>query len=277
MHNYTKNDNLKLHYLKYSGNAPALLLMHGLTANAHIFDGLVKAGLCPQNQLISVDLRGRGLSDKPSKGYSIAAHAEDIISLLDELGIEKIHLGGHSFGAFLGLYLANCYPNRVEKLIMIDAAAQLHPNTKEMLIPTMSRLGQRFDSFEAYLEKIKNAPYLDFWNEEMLSYYEADVQTNPDGTVTPRALPENMQEAANAVLNEPWLEYLSNVKHETLLLNATGKYGADAALLPKELALETVEMIENCHYVEVSGNHQTMLYGEGAHQIVKAIQAFLTS
>ncbi len=277
MDEYSKTNDINIHYLIHSDKQPGILLMHGLTGNAHAFDGLVEAGLSSQHQLISVDLRGRGLSDKPSKGYSISTHASDIISLLDELGIEKIHLGGHSFGAFLGLYLAKHYPDRVDKLLMLDAAARLHPDTKEMLVPAMGRLGQRFPSFEAYLEKIKNAPYLDFWDDAMLSYYQADIQTFKDGSVSPRSLPENMAEAATAVLSEPWLAYLLDVSHDTLLINATGVYSLGAALLPKEMALETVEMMQNCHYVEVSGNHQTMLYGEGAKQTVKAIHTFLAS
>jgi pimeloyl-ACP methyl ester carboxylesterase len=275
MDNFIDIGQLRLHYLSHEGQNPPLLLMHGLTANAHAFDGLVKAGLCPQNRLISVDLRGRGLSDKPDTGYSIATHAQDIVSLLDALEIQKITLGGHSFGAFLGLYIAKHYPERVDKLLMLDAAARLHPDTREMLIPSMSRLGQIYPSFEAYLGKVKNAPYLSFWDNTMLSYYEADVKTNEDGSVIPRSLPENIKEAADAVLGEPWLEYLQGVSHSAILINATGNYSDIAPLLPKEFALETVNMMQNCQYVEVVGNHQTMLYGEGAKQIVAALQSFI--
>jgi len=48
-----------------------------------------------------------------------------------------------------------------------------------------------------------------------------------------------------------------------------------AAVLPKENAFKTVGMMKNCQYAEVHGNHQTMLYGEGANQIVTAIKEFV--
>jgi hypothetical protein len=62
------------------------------------------------------------------------------------------------------------------------------------------------------------------------------------------------------------------------LINATGSYGEAGGppLLPKELAQETVDMMPNCQYLEVAGNHQTMMYGEGAKQIVQAVKNFLS-
>lgn len=268
---------IRLHYLDNEGSGPLLLLLHGLTANAHAFDGLLAAGLGDHFHTISVDLRGRGLSDQPATGYTMKEHAADIIALLDVLQVEQAVICGHSFGAFLGLYLAAHYPDRVEKLILMDAAVNMHPKTKEMLGPALARLGQQFASFETYLSKVKQAPYLGFWDEQMLSYYEADVSTNADGTVTPRSKPEQMMEAIlKGSLGEPWAELIKDNQKPSLLINAPGIYTMNAALLPRDLAMETVNMMHNCRYAAVPGNHQTMLYGEGARQIVTAITGFLS-
>ncbi|WP_222841317.1 alpha/beta fold hydrolase [Hymenobacter sp. BT188] len=91
-------------------------------------------------QVISVDLRG--LSDKPASGYTMHEHAQDILGLLDALALSQAELVGHSFGALLSLYLAYQHPQRIAKLVLLDAAARLHPQTCEMLVPTMSRLGK---------------------------------------------------------------------------------------------------------------------------------------
>ncbi|NJL12120.1 MAG: alpha/beta fold hydrolase [Microscillaceae bacterium] len=275
MAQFIQTNQIQLHYLDFEGDAPTLIFMHGLTANAHAFDGLIEAGLSPRFRVISIDLRGRGLSDQPAQGYTMADHARDILGLLDNLKIEKAVIGGHSFGALLTLYLAIHYPARVEKMVLLDAAAQMHPNTREMLAPSLSRLGQIYPSFDAYLDKVKQAPYLDFWDDAMLSYYHADVEMLENGQVKPRPRPENIFEAVNAVLGEPWVDYLKTVHQPAILVNATGVYSLGAPLLPKELAIETVEMMPNCQYVEVVGNHQTMLYGTGAEEIVVAIMDFL--
>ena len=275
MSNFIETNNIRLHYLEFKGNGPTLILMPGLSANAHAFDGLIAAGLSPAFNVISIDLRGRGESDQPDKGYLMEDHAKDIIELLDKLKIYKAIIGGHSFGALLSLYLATHYPERISKLLIMDAAAKMHENTKEMLGPSLSRLGQIYPSFEFYIDKVKAAPYLDFWEKEMESYYHADVKENEDKTVTCIPQLQNMIAAVNGVLSEPWKEYLKDVDHPTLLINGPGVYTMGAALLPKENAMETVNLMKNCSYVEVPGNHQTMLYGDGAKQIVQAIKQFI--
>ena len=269
-------NNIKLHYLEFEGNGPTIIFMHGLSANAHAFDGLVAAGLSPAFHVLSVDLRGRGESDAPETGYTMKEHAEDIIGLMDALQIEKTILAGHSFGGFLALYLAKFYPGRVDKMILMDAAANMHPNTKEMLGPALSRLGKTFPSFEAYLEKVKSAPYISFWDEKMQSYFAADVKTNADRTVSCIPQSEHMMEAViKGSLGEPWIDYLKTVEHTSILINAPGVYTMEAALLPEENAMETVELMKNCIYAKVPGNHQTMLYGDGAKEIVSIIKHFI--
>ena len=99
--NFISSDGLRLHYLDYPNPGPTVVLMHGLTANAHAFDGLIAAGLNANYRIISVDLRGRGLSDKPLTGYTIFNHAKDILGLLDHLQIGEAFIGGHSFGGLL--------------------------------------------------------------------------------------------------------------------------------------------------------------------------------
>ena len=274
MNHFIETNGIRLHYLHHRGDEPTIILMHGLTANAHAFDGLVQAGLSPLFNVLSIDLRGRGESDQP-EGYTLAEHAQDILGVLDHLGIQKAILGGHSFGALLTLYMANYFPERIEKLLLLDAAARMHENTKEMLGPSLSRLGQTYPSFEYYIQKVKSAPYLDFWDEAMLSYYRADVHENSDGSVIPVPNPAHMVAAVTGVLAEPMVEYIKTVQQPTLLINGPGVYTMGAALLPKENAVETVRMMKDCTYVEVPGNHQTMLYGEGAKAIVAAIKQFI--
>ena len=275
--NFIYTNGICLHYLHYKGDGPTVILLHGLTANAHAFDGLIAAGLAPAYNVVSVDLRGRGKSDQPPKGYSLAEHAKDIIGLLEHLKVEKAIIGGHSFGALLTFYMARYYSERIEKMIIMDAAVRMHEKTKEMLGPALSRLGQVFPSFGDYLDKVKQAPYLDFWDEQMLPYYQADIQVNKDGTVSCIPRLEHMLEAVSGVLAEPTGEYIQHAIQPTILINGPGIYTLGAALLPKENALETVRMMKDCTYEEVPGNHQTMLYGKGAQAIVRAITNFLSN
>lgn len=273
---FINTNHICLHYLDNEADGPIIILLHGLTANAHAFDGLLAVGLGNNFRIISVDLRGRGLSDQPETGYTMKEHSADIIGLMGSLQIDRARIIGHSFGAFLGVYLAVYFPDRIEQLILLDAAVSMHPNTKEMLGPALSRLEQTFSSFEVYLNKVKTAPYLTSWDENMRSYYYADVKENSDGTITIRSKLAHMMEAVmKGSLGEPWAKLIKLVHIPCLLINAPGVYTMGAALLPKELALETVNMMNDCTYRQVAGNHQTMLYGNGALQIVAAIKKFI--
>ncbi len=273
---FINTNNIKLHYLHFEGEKPTIIFMHGLTANAHAFDGLIAMGLSPAFNIISVDLRGRGKSDSPDNGYTMKEHAADIIGLLDAFQLNKVILAGHSFGAFLVVYLAKFFPTRVDKLILMDAAASMHPNTKEMLSPALGRLEQTFPSMDAYIEKVKSMSYITFWDKHMESYFNADVKQNQDGTVNCIPKLAHMLEAVmKGSLGEPWLDYLKEVEHHAILINAPGVYSMNAALLPEANAMETVMLMKNCIYSKVQGNHQTMLYGKGAVEIVSIIKHFL--
>nr|MCU0494417.1 alpha/beta hydrolase [Chloroflexaceae bacterium] len=233
-----------------------------------------------------LDMRGRGMSDKPDSlpeagpagCYRMADHAADVLGLLDQLGLERARLGGHSFGGLLSLYMAAHFPQRVERLLVLDAAiSTAAPRTRELIKPALARLGQHYPTFEAYLELIRQAPYFHSWpwDATVESYYRADVEPTADGGVTPRARPAHIAAAMEGVLAEDWRGIIAAVQQPVLLINATGAYGPPGAppIVSAEQAQETAGLLPNCRYVHVPGNHMTMLYGAGARQIVAAISA----
>ncbi len=278
MDQWTRVNNIALHYLDHPGSDPPLILMPGLTANAHSFDGLINAGLSPALRVLALDLRGRGLSDKPDSGYSMADHAADVLGLLDALKLQQVVLGGHSFGGLLAIYMAARYPERVNKLVIIDAAGKMHPELLEMIQPSVDRLSRVVPSWDAYLESMKKMPFFQgWWDPTIESYYRADVEIRSDGTVKPRTRPEAIIEAVDKSLKEDWAQHLSAIKQPMLLLNAPGSFGppGTAPILSREQALETVNAVALGRYIEVPGNHMTMLYGEGAKRMVAEIIAFV--
>jgi pimeloyl-ACP methyl ester carboxylesterase len=274
--NYVKCREIDIHYLVHNEQEKnTLVLLHGLTANAHAFDGLLSHGLAEKLRVISSDLRGRGLSSKPAFGYSLADHAEDILQLLDHLGIEKAWLGGHSYGALLSTYIAVHHPERVAKLVILDAAAEMNPKVLEMLGPSLSRLDTTYPSYEAYIAAMKAAPQNGTWDKDMESYFKADAHVREDGTVNPYPNLANIIEVSMGTANEPWKETFSKVVQPSLLVCALDEYTMGEPLLPCYKAKETAALIPNCEYREVDGNHHTMLYGQNALAVVHLITDFL--
>lgn len=274
MDKFIHSNGIQLHILDHPGEDPPLVLSHGLSANAHSFDGL--AAYLP-NRLIAVDLRGRGQSDKPDTGYSLEEHAQDILGLLDELGLAQAMLGGHSYGGLLTLYIAATYPERVQKCVVIDSGL-MTANVRQLIQPSLDRLGQLLPSWEAYRDAIKAAPYWQgYWDEHVEAYYRADVRTNEDGTVQARSTPAAIAEAAEKGLDVDWPALLAQVQQPVLMLHAPGPYGPPGApaIVPLEKAQETLTLLPNHTYVQLPGNHMTMLFGPNARQMAEAIHAFL--
>jgi pimeloyl-ACP methyl ester carboxylesterase len=273
---YLKVNGVNIHYRDNQAEGkPKLVLLHGLTANAHAFDGVLSSGLNEQYHLLIPDLRGRGLSDQPAFCYTMNEHAEDIIGLMDIFGIRRANLVGHSFGGLLSFYLAANYADRVDRIVALDAAAEMNSKAPEMLSFSLLRLDKVFPSFDEFLAILKKAPFASFWDEYMTAYYAADVKELPDGQVTPRSNLVSIIEVAKNVGNEPWKVYINHIEQPVLLLNALGNYSLDEPLLPESKARETIDKLQNGTYGIVSGNHHTMLYGKGASEIAAAIAQFI--
>jgi pimeloyl-ACP methyl ester carboxylesterase len=269
---------VNIHYLDAPGGSPPLVLLHGLSANAACFGGLIGAGLSPSFRVIAPDLRGRGKSDKPATGYTMADHARDVVGLLDALGLERVILGGHSFGGYVAIYIAAHFPERVEKLIVIDAAITLNPRVGELLKPSLDRLTRVSSSVDAYLAEARSAPHLNgFWDADVERYFRAEIQENADGTAQAATSAMAVGQALQGVAGEPWLEWVSAVRQPTLLLNATGAYGpaGTPALVEPEYAQQTAAAFADVRYVQVPGNHMTMVFGPAAIAVNAEIERFV--
>jgi pimeloyl-ACP methyl ester carboxylesterase len=271
-------NNTTIRVLHYNNKkAFPILLMHGLTANAYAFNGLIQAGLTDIADVYSLDFRGRGQSAKTPFGYTIKNHAKDVLEILDALGIAKINLCGHSFGGLIATYIAYKHPERVHKVVILDVAPEMNVNAPQMLMPAVGRIDKKYDSFAHFLEELKQAEYLHFWDEAMLKYYEADVRTDANGKVECISnLPDITQISMNVGL-EPWSIYFKGMLQESALLVAHDTYTMGQPLLPIEKANKILSQMQNCQLKQIEGNHQTMLFGSGANQIVAFMKKFLSN
>lgn len=271
---------IRLHYLEHDGAPPPLVLMHGLTANAHYFDALA-ARLAPAHAILAPDLRGRGQSAQPAQGYTLVDHAADILGMLDALGLERVVLGGHSYGGLLTLHIAARYPERVERIILLDAAIGVtNPQTYELLKPSIERLGRTYPSWESYLALVKAAPYFaPWWDPAIEAYYRADVAALPDGSVRPHTRPETITQVIASSGSEDWPANVAAIRCPALLVRAAGGFGAPGAppIVSDAQVAATRAALPGLRYAEVPGNHLTMLYGDGAPATAQVITAFLAA
>src|SRR6266487_2808303 len=112
---------IRLHYLDWGGEGPVILFLPGLGCNAHIFDDFAPR-FVDRFHVFGLTRRGHGDSDHPETGYDIDTLTDDIRQFLDTLGIEKVILAGHSMASVELSHFSALYPERVLKLIFLDAA-----------------------------------------------------------------------------------------------------------------------------------------------------------
>lgn len=105
---------------EYGEGERAIVLVHGLLMNRRMFARLGPALAERGNRVICIDLLGHGDSDQPDdlRLYSMPLFAEQVVALLDHLGLERAVVGGTSLGANVGLELAVRHPDRVKGLFI---------------------------------------------------------------------------------------------------------------------------------------------------------------
>jgi len=132
------------------GDPEPIVLIHGTSASLHTWDGWA-AALKGQRRVIRLDLPGFGLTGPaPDGDYSMTRYADFIAALLDQLGVRRAVLAGNSLGGGVAWRTAVQHPERVSRLVLVDASGYPLQSTSvplgfrlaqsEWLQPVMSRL-----------------------------------------------------------------------------------------------------------------------------------------
>ena len=259
-----KGKSIEIQLAIWEGEGKHVLCVHGLTANCRCWDVLASA-MAPLHSILAMDLRGRGLSDKPFTGYSLQHHIQDIYYLMEDLGLERAILMGHSLGAFISLAFAARYPERSEKIILLDGGGQLTQNQWDKVTlaikPSLERLGQVFPSFDAYVENMKKTSYLQPWSAAIEGYFRYEVEEVEEG-IRSRINPVNIQEEIQNVQQEVPSQYYPNVPCPVLILRATdGILSKDDLVLPETAVERMVSEIPDSRRVDIIGtNHFSILF-----------------
>lgn len=138
---FARVDGARVHYQEFGDPAnPTLLLIHGYTASVYVWKTVAPMLADAGFHVVAVDLLGFGYSEKPSWfDYSISSQARVISRFMNRLGIGRATVLGSSYGGAVAATLALDYPERVEKLVLVDTVCndnlKSHPILKLAAIP----------------------------------------------------------------------------------------------------------------------------------------------
>lgn len=142
----------KVHYKIDGSGEPVMVLLHGFASNVDSWRKVMQP-LSEIGTVTAYDRTGFGLSERPEYGswkgenpYSTDAQANLLIGLMDALNIKKAYLVGNSAGGTLAVYTALLYPQRVQALVLVDAAIYIGGGIPDWIkpllrTPQMRRLG----------------------------------------------------------------------------------------------------------------------------------------
>ena len=134
-------DGARVHYQEFGDvSKPTLIMIHGYTASLYVWKTVAPMLADSGFHVVALDLLGFGYSDKPSWfDYAIASQARIVARFMNRLGIGRATLVGSSYGGAVAATLALDYPERVEKLVLVDAVSndnlRNHPILKLASIP----------------------------------------------------------------------------------------------------------------------------------------------
>ena len=216
------------------GEGVPILLLHGLTGNRHMFAHEVKI-LQKYFRVITLDARGHGDSSKPAS-YTLNDHIDDVLTLLDHLEIEQVHLLGVSMGSYIAQGVAISSPERVNKMILVATKSQGKTSSMEALFK------KHADELEGlnFSEKVLQAsPYM-FYDLSAVGQWSQDAADK-----SPTLTTQKINAANEALEGFDFREDLYRVTAETLVIS-----GNHDGLNPPEVGRETARLIPHATFVE---------------------------
>ncbi len=206
---------MRLHFIEWRPSRPspwpALLLLHGLSSNARIWERV--AGWLPDLHLVALDQRSHGPSDRPSEGYTGPELTEDAARLIQELGLDRPLLVGHSWGATVALALAADRPRLAAGLVVVDGpVSALHDRmsweeASHRLQPPLPCYHDLAEAVAAQRSALAGA-----WGDDLLGFVRAGLVEQPGGLVP----------TLSATVREQAVRWLYDFRPESLLPRVEG-------------------------------------------------------
>ncbi|MHA1913346.1 MAG: alpha/beta fold hydrolase [Promethearchaeota archaeon] len=212
------------------GEGYPLVLIHGFGANKDEWKLAQVGPLSNHFKVIIIDNRGAGKSDRPDEPYLMEIFAQDVKKLMDHLNIEKTHILGLSLGGMIAQVFTLDYPERVDKLILINTTPSFPKNPSGIEMYKNSKITK----YHAIMED----PIKAFWDYGVGGYsrsFRKKLQEDPKKMIhnmftvedlirqsaESPSTPQDSINQTNALLHFDVTDRLHEIKNETLIITGT--------------------------------------------------------
>jgi lipase len=274
----------RMHTGRWGSGAQVVVAAHGITATHRSFRGLANS-LGEEVTVFAPDLRGRGRSNSITGPFSISAHADDLVAVLDHVGIERATVVGHSMGAFVAVVAAHRHPQRVRSLILVDGGLPLDLGTlagepidtivAAIIGPALERLRLTFGSVGSYLDFWRRHPaFAADWNAWIEDAFAYDLEGDPPSLHSGVRETAVLADAQTQLVADDVARALDSLNHPAVLLRApAGIMGAPPGLYTDVVLAPWLRQLPTLREVLVPDvNHYTILLSErGAAAVAQIV------
>ena len=240
-------------------NAPVLMISNSLGSNLHMWDDQIPA-LSKHFRVVRYDSRGHGLSAAPAGPYLLEQLGKDALAILDTLGVKKAHWMGLSKGGAVGQWLLLNAPDRIERAVLANTAAQFGTaDTWNDRLRTLRELGLQ-GMVDAVIDRWFTKEFQDKAPEAIARIKAAFEKTPADGYA-----------ACMAALRDIDLrDAIRNIRNQVLVI-----IGKNDPATPPEAGKAIAAAIPGARLVELDAAHLSNI--EAADEFNKAVIDFLTA
>ena len=252
---------VRLHYHEFPrATGRPIILLPGITSPAILWD-FVSRQLSQTNHVYCLDNRGRGLSQSGDDlDYWLSDYARDTLGVIQQLGLDRPIILGHSMGARIGLKLANDHPESIGALILADPPVS-GPDRSPYPIPLDWYLeGLKKASSGQVTEK--NSPLLKNWTSEQISLRDQWLPTCSIKAIT---------QSHQSFHEEDIHSLMPNIRVSTMLM-----YAQIGGTVLDEDAREITELIPDCRVVKVPCVGHMMPW-DNLESFIKPINDFIAT
>jgi len=227
---------IKTNYLE-AGKGDPVVLIHGSGPGVTSYANwrLVLPALAEYFRVLAPDMVGFGFSQRPTNiEYGVQTWADQVVGLMDTLGLPTAHLVGNSFGGAIALRIATQHPDRVGKLVLMGSMGVPFPITEGL---------ERVWGYQPSFENMRKVLDVFAYSRELVNDELAEVRYR--GSIQP-----GFQESFAAMFPAPrqrWVEAMCTpeddirrLPHRTLIV-----HGREDQVIPVQTSLRLMELIDN--------------------------------
>jgi pimeloyl-ACP methyl ester carboxylesterase len=245
---------------------PALCFLHGGSAHAHWFDGVV-GRFTDRYHVLSLDQRGHGASDwAPEPAYGTEDFAGDLVGVMEAMGWPRMTVIGHSMGGHNAMGFAAWHPQRVDRLVVVDSRPAIPAERLQHMHRRGERGPMRHQTLDSALQSFRLLPRETVADPRLLEHLARQGIVEREGRFLYRFDP-----ACNGRRRptDGWA-LLEQITAPTLLVR-----GEHSPVLPREMAADMLARLRRARLVEIAGTYHHLVL-DAPSAFARVLDTFLS-